>query len=111
MFMDYMNKSEQDANQIVDSMDFLKKNVISGGVRNRQLNSELCLKAVESTKSMIKCISQIDEIDIDEWITDKQRNNKIFQFDSELQEMELSKEIELSNDSELQEMELSKFYI
>ncbi len=84
--MDYMNKSEQDANQIVDSMDSLKKNVISGGVRNRQLNSELCLKAVESTKSMIKCISQIDN----EWITYKQRSNKIFQFDSELQEMEMS---------------------
>ncbi len=97
-------------------MDSLKKNVISGGVRNRQLNSELCLKAVESTKSMIECISQIDEIDIDAWITDKQRNNKIFEFDSELQEMELSNdselhEMELSNDSELQDMELSKFYI
>jgi hypothetical protein len=89
MFMEYMNKSEQDANQIVASMDFLKTNLTSGSVRYRQLNSELCLKAVESTKSMIKCISQIDEIDIDEWMTDKQRGYKITQFDSGLQEMEL----------------------
>ena len=89
MFMEYMNKSEQDANQIMANMDFLKDNLKSGSQRYRQLNAEICQKAVQSTKSMIRCITQIDQIDINEWMTDRQRGLKITQYDSGLQELEV----------------------
>lgn len=87
--MDYMNKSEQDANQIMANMDFLKENLKSGSQRYRQMNAEICQKAVQSTKSMIRCIMQIDQIDVNEWMTDKRKGCRITQTDSDLQELEV----------------------
>lgn len=84
-----MNQSEQDASHVMKNMDFLKENLKSGSQRYRQLNAEICQKAVQSTKSMIRSITQIDQIDVNEWMTDKQRDCKITQYDSGLQELEL----------------------
>jgi hypothetical protein len=76
-FMEHMNKSEEDANKILTSMDFFKSNVKTSSVRYRKVNHEICLKAIESTQEIIKCINNISSIDLREWVNDDENNNFI----------------------------------
>ena len=68
-FMNYMNKSEEDASRIVTNLNFLKMSVKSGSKRFRKASSEMCGKAIDSTHNMIQCIEKINKIDIDQWIS------------------------------------------
>lgn len=77
-FLDYMNKSEEEANRILVNLHTLTETIKSGSHRYRKLNSEICNKAVDSTKDMIKCINEIDKINVTEWMSD--RENKLPDF-------------------------------
>ncbi len=66
-FLDYMNKSEQEASNILSNMEYLKQNVKSSSYRYRKTNSAICDKAILSTSEMIECINRIDKIDIGNW--------------------------------------------
>ena len=70
-FMEYMNKSEEDANKILTNMEFFKRNFSNGSNRYRKVNYEICLKAIESTNDIIKCINGISLIDLSEWVDDQ----------------------------------------
>ena len=76
-FMEYMSKSEQEANQVLVQMDFFKRNVKSSSSRYRKVNADICFKAVESTNQMIATIEEISNIDLKQWIYDRERNNNI----------------------------------
>ena len=71
VFMDYMHKSEEESNKILTNIEFLKRNVGTGSQRYRQTNAAICNKAIESTSDMIKCIKRIDQININEWISNR----------------------------------------
>lgn len=73
-FMDYMNRSEEDANKILSNLDYLKNSVSSNSPRYRKTNSEICKKAIVSTSDMIKCIHKINAININQWISDRGRH-------------------------------------
>lgn len=70
-FMEYMNRSEEDANKILTSMDFFVKNVKNGSHRYRRVNNDICLKAIDSTNDIIKCINNISGIQLAEWIDEE----------------------------------------
>jgi hypothetical protein len=72
--MDYMNRSEEDANKIVSSLDYLKSSVSNNSPRYRKTNSDICLKAIQSTNCMIRCIHKINEININKWIANRSRH-------------------------------------
>ena len=72
--MDYMNKSEEDANKVLNNLEYIKKNVKSGSQRYRKTNASMCLQAVESTKEMIKTISSINKLNVNEWIDQTHEN-------------------------------------
>jgi hypothetical protein len=71
VFMDYMHKSEEESNKILTNIEFLKRNVGTGSLRYRQTNAAICNKAIESTNDMIKCIKRIDQININDWISNR----------------------------------------
>lgn len=70
--MDYMNKSEEDANNIITNIEFFKRNVKTGSQRYRKINAEICIKAVESTMQMVETIRQVTNIDLKQWVEDKE---------------------------------------
>jgi hypothetical protein len=82
-FMGYMNKSEEDSNQALTQLDFLKKNVKSSSLRYRKINAEICFKAVDSTNQMISIIDEISNIDMQQWISDRQRINNLNIFEEQ----------------------------
>lgn len=43
----------------------------------KKVNAEICLKAVESTNKMIETIEEIANIDLKQWIYDRERINNI----------------------------------
>jgi hypothetical protein len=67
-FMDYMNKSEEEVNNTLANIEYIKKNVKSGSQRYRKTNADMCLQAIESTKEMIKSINEISKLDVNQWI-------------------------------------------
>lgn len=86
-FMDYMNKSEEDANSILTNIEFFKRNVKTGTPRYRKTNANICLKAIQSTKDMISTINQITSIDLKQWVEDKQIPNITFLEESDKENM------------------------
>ncbi|CAF0803202.1 unnamed protein product [Brachionus calyciflorus] len=70
-FMDYMNKSEEDANKILTNIEFFKTMVTNGSQRYRKLNANICRKAIESTNNMIETIHEITNIDLKKWIEER----------------------------------------
>jgi hypothetical protein len=70
-FMEYMNRSEEEANAIITSMDFFKNNVKNGSMRYRKVNNEICVRAIDSTNDIIACINRINRISLSEWIADE----------------------------------------
>ena len=84
VFMDYMNKSEEEANKILTNMDYLKQNVKSSSQRYRKTNSNICKKAIASTSDMIKCIENIEQIDISQWLAKKEITTPHFLLDKDL---------------------------
>lgn len=73
--MDYMNKSEEDANQILTNIDFFKRNVRNGSPRYRKTNAAICEKSIESTNQMIEVINNIGRIDLRQWVNDNEVPN------------------------------------
>ncbi len=67
-FMEYMNRSEEDANKILTNMEFFKSNVKNGSNRYRKVNNDICLKAIDSTNGIIACINSISRINLSEWV-------------------------------------------
>lgn len=74
-FMDYMNKSEEDANQILTNIEFFKRNVRNGSSRYRKTNAAICEKAIDSTNQMIEVINNISRIDLRQWVNDNEVPN------------------------------------
>lgn len=74
-FMDYMNKSEEDANHILTNIEFFKRNVRNGSVRYRKMNAAICEKAIESTNQMMEVITNISRIDLRQWVDDNEVPN------------------------------------
>lgn len=74
-FMDYMNKSEEDANEILTNIDFFKRNVRNGSPRYRRTNAAICKKAIESTSQIIDVINNISRIDLRQWVNDNEVPN------------------------------------
>jgi hypothetical protein len=71
-FMDYMNKSEEEANKILTNIEFFKRNVKASSKRYRKTNAEVCVKAIRSTTDMIECINEIAQMDMRQWIGDNE---------------------------------------
>lgn len=73
--MDYMNRSEEDANKILNNIDFFKRNVHNGSSRYRVTNAAICQRAIESTNDMIDAINLISRIDLRQWVNDNEVPN------------------------------------
>lgn len=76
MFMSYMNKSEEESNRILSKLEYLRRSLTSGSRKIRKRNSLICNKAIESTNKMIKCIEQVKEIDINQWISSVEHHHQ-----------------------------------
>ncbi len=88
MFNSNVEQSEENANQIENSVKLLKKGLTCGSVQYRQRISAVYQLAAESTKNMIKSITQIDLINIDECVTENELGYIITQLNSKLREIE-----------------------
>ncbi|CAF0883353.1 unnamed protein product [Brachionus calyciflorus] len=71
-FMEYMNKSEEDASKILTNLEFFKRNVKTGSSRYRKMNADVCRKAINSTKQMIETIHKIDDIELKQWTDERE---------------------------------------
>lgn len=71
-FMEFMNKSEEEANKILNNIEFFKSNVKNGSKRYRKTNAGICFKAIQSTNDVVDTICKITEIDMSNWINERQ---------------------------------------
>ena len=80
-FMDYMNKSEEGTNLIVNNLKSIQDSIINGSQRYRKNSANLCEKAIQSTNDMITTIESIISIDMNAWSISNQLNNSANSFE------------------------------
>ena len=68
MFMDYLNRSKEDACKILTEVDDLKNKIKLKSKRYRKSCAEICTSAIESTNGMIEAIDDIDNIGLMEFV-------------------------------------------
>jgi hypothetical protein len=83
-FMDYMNKSEEDTNKIVNNLKSIQESIINGSQRYRKNSAGLCEKAIQSTNDMILTIENIIAIDMNSWSIANQLNGNNDSFEVSL---------------------------
>ena len=82
--MDYMNKSEEDTNKIVNNLKSIQESIINGSQRYRKNSAGLCEKAIQSTNDMILTIENIIALDMNSWSIANQLNSNNDSFEISL---------------------------